>query len=91
MTDTHASVPEEQGRELTEDEKHLARLGYSQDLNRSWSGLESRERIWFPKDGGDAIAQASVKGQERKAVSQSSTPKKSANDESYVSLLALFP
>ncbi len=41
MTDTHASVPEEQGRELTEDEKHLARLGYSQDLNRSWSGFSN--------------------------------------------------
>jgi amino acid transporter len=27
--------------ELTEDEKHLARLGYRQDLNRSWSGFSN--------------------------------------------------
>ncbi len=26
---------------LTEDEKHLARLGYKQDLNRSWSGFSN--------------------------------------------------
>src|SRR5688572_12322752 len=26
---------------LTDDEKHLARLGYSQDLNRSWSGFSN--------------------------------------------------
>ena len=26
---------------LTEDEKHLAKLGYSQDLNRSWSGFSN--------------------------------------------------
>ena len=25
--------------ELTDDEKHLAKLGYRQDLNRSWSGF----------------------------------------------------
>src|SRR6188768_3663015 len=28
-------------RELTDDEKHLARLGYAQDLNRSWSGFSN--------------------------------------------------
>jgi amino acid transporter len=28
-------------KELTDDEKHLARLGYSQDLNRSWSGFSN--------------------------------------------------
>jgi amino acid transporter len=27
--------------ELTEDEKHLAKLGYSQDLHRSWSGFSN--------------------------------------------------
>ena len=27
--------------ELTDDEKHLARLGYKQDLNRSWSGFSN--------------------------------------------------
>src|SRR3954451_5716530 len=27
--------------ELTDDEQHLARLGYSQDLNRSWSGFSN--------------------------------------------------
>ena len=27
--------------QLTEDEKHLAKLGYSQDLNRSWSGFSN--------------------------------------------------
>src|SRR6476661_1985275 len=27
--------------ELSDDEKHLARLGYSQDLNRSWSGFSN--------------------------------------------------
>ena len=28
-------------RELTDDEKHLAKLGYSQELNRSWSGFSN--------------------------------------------------
>src|SRR5436189_2273625 len=27
--------------ELTDDEKHLAKLGYRQDLNRSWSGFSN--------------------------------------------------
>src|SRR4029453_19304711 len=26
---------------LTDDEKHLAKLGYSQELNRSWSGFSN--------------------------------------------------
>ncbi len=30
-----------QARELTDDEKHLAKLGYSQDLHRSWSGFSN--------------------------------------------------
>ena len=30
-----------EARELTDDEKHLAKLGYSQDLNRSWSGFSN--------------------------------------------------
>ena len=28
-------------RELTDDEKHLAKLGYSQELARSWSGFSN--------------------------------------------------
>ena len=31
----------EPAAELSDDEKHLARLGYSQDLNRSWSGFSN--------------------------------------------------
>ena len=30
-----------EARELTDDEKHLAKLGYSQDLHRSWSGFSN--------------------------------------------------
>ncbi len=30
-----------EGIELTEDEKQLAKLGYAQDLNRSWSGFSN--------------------------------------------------
>ena len=30
-----------EGTELTEDEKHLAKLGYKQDLHRSWSGFSN--------------------------------------------------
>ncbi len=36
---TNADHPE--ARELTDDEKHLAKLGYSQDLHRSWSGFSN--------------------------------------------------
>src|SRR5687767_7179187 len=30
-----------EARRLTDDEKHLAKLGYKQDLNRSWSGFSN--------------------------------------------------
>ncbi len=30
-----------EARELTDDEKHLAKMGYSQDLHRSWSGFSN--------------------------------------------------
>jgi amino acid transporter len=38
MPESHENVAY---HELTEDEKHLAKLGYSQDLNRSWSGFSN--------------------------------------------------
>src|SRR3954452_23654496 len=38
MADTYDSAP---AAELTDDEKQLAKLGYSQDLNRSWSGFSN--------------------------------------------------
>src|SRR3954447_3118131 len=38
MADTYDSAP---ATELTNDEKQLAKLGYSQDLNRSWSGFSN--------------------------------------------------
>src|SRR5882757_1826001 len=38
MPDSHESASI---AELTEDEKHLAKLGYSQDLNRSWSSFSN--------------------------------------------------
>jgi amino acid transporter len=38
MPDSHESAPV---LEMTEDEKQLAKLGYSQDLNRSWSGFSN--------------------------------------------------
>jgi amino acid transporter len=38
MPDSHGSA---KAAELTEDEKQLAKLGYSQDLNRSWSGFSN--------------------------------------------------
>jgi amino acid transporter len=41
MPEAHEPIPEHHARELTDDEKHLARLGYSQDLNRSWSGFSN--------------------------------------------------
>ncbi|MFT3871784.1 MAG: amino acid permease [Nocardioides sp.] len=40
MPEGHENV-EEQLQHLTEDEKHLAKLGYSQDLHRSWSGFSN--------------------------------------------------
>ncbi len=36
MPEAHEPVPE-----LTADEKHLAKLGYKQELNRSWSGFSN--------------------------------------------------
>src|SRR6187399_3035219 len=41
MPEAHEPVPSYPVPELTEDEKHLARLGYKQDLNRSWSGFSN--------------------------------------------------
>lgn len=42
MPEAHEPVDvHEQPRELTADEKHLAKLGYKQDLNRSWSGFSN--------------------------------------------------
>src|SRR3982751_4010888 len=38
MPETYDSAPV---AELTDDEKQLAKLGYSQDLNRSWSGFSN--------------------------------------------------
>ena len=36
MPEAHEPIPH-----LTDDEKHLAKLGYSQELNRSWSGFSN--------------------------------------------------
>ncbi|MCW2793378.1 MAG: amino acid/polyamine/organocation transporter, superfamily [Nocardioides sp.] len=42
MPEAHEPVTEHHAAaELTEDEKHLARLGYKQDLNRTWSGFSN--------------------------------------------------
>ena len=41
MPEAHEPVPAHHAAELSEDEKHLARLGYKQDLNRSWSGFSN--------------------------------------------------
>src|SRR6187399_1725775 len=41
MPEAHEPVPTYPVPELTEDEKHLARLGYKQDLNRNWSGFSN--------------------------------------------------
>jgi amino acid transporter len=41
MPEAHEPVPAHSAHELTDDEKHLAKLGYSQDLNRSWSGFSN--------------------------------------------------
>ena len=38
MPEAHEPVAD---HELTDDEKHLAKLGYKQDLNRSWSGFSN--------------------------------------------------
>jgi amino acid transporter len=41
MPEAHEPLDHPDARVLTDDEKHLARLGYSQDLNRSWSGFSN--------------------------------------------------
>lgn len=41
MPEAHEPIPAHPVPELTDDEKHLARLGYKQDLNRSWSGFSN--------------------------------------------------
>jgi len=41
MPEAHEPIPAHQAAQLTEDEKQLARLGYAQDLNRSWSGFSN--------------------------------------------------
>jgi amino acid transporter len=41
MPEAHEPVPAHPAPELSEDEKHLAKLGYRQDLNRSWSGFSN--------------------------------------------------
>jgi amino acid transporter len=41
MPEAHEPIPAHHVRELSEDEKHLARLGYRQELNRSWSGFSN--------------------------------------------------
>ena len=41
MPEAHEPLDHPDARVLTDDEKHLAKLGYSQDLNRSWSGFSN--------------------------------------------------
>lgn len=41
MPEAHEPIPEHHLPHLTEDEKHLARLGYRQELDRSWSGFSN--------------------------------------------------
>ena len=41
MPEAHEPLDHPDARVLTEDEKHLAKLGYSQDLHRSWSGFSN--------------------------------------------------
>jgi len=41
MPDVREPMPESNAPEMSEDEKHLARLGYKQDLNRSWSAFSN--------------------------------------------------
>src|SRR6187399_3450913 len=41
MPEAHEPVEEHEVSHLTDDEKHLAKLGYKQDLNRSWSGFSN--------------------------------------------------
>src|SRR6478735_421199 len=41
MPEAHEPIEEHEVPHLTDDEKHLARLGYAQELNRSWSGFSN--------------------------------------------------
>ena len=41
MSAAESAARSDSERELTDDEKHLAKLGYSQELNRSWSGFSN--------------------------------------------------
>lgn len=41
MPEAHEPVPAHPIPELSDDEKHLAKLGYKQELNRSWSGFSN--------------------------------------------------
>src|SRR5690349_21983293 len=41
MPEAHEPIPAHPAPELSDDEKHLAKLGYKQDLNRSWSGFSN--------------------------------------------------
>jgi amino acid transporter len=41
MPEAHEPLDNPDARVLTDDEKHLAKLGYSQDLHRSWSGFSN--------------------------------------------------
>src|SRR6478752_2758176 len=41
MPEAHEPIHHPDGRELTDDEKHLAKLGYSQDLSRTWSSFSN--------------------------------------------------
>jgi amino acid transporter len=41
MPEGHEYVEEHEVPHLTDDEKHLAKLGYKQELNRSWSGFSN--------------------------------------------------
>ncbi len=41
MPEVNEPTSEHHAPQLTDDEKHLAKLGYSQDLNRSWSGFSN--------------------------------------------------
>ncbi len=41
MPEAHEPLPEHHPHELSADEKHLAKLGYKQELDRSWSGFSN--------------------------------------------------
>ena len=41
MPEAHEPIDRTHAASLTDDEKHLAKLGYKQELNRSWSGFSN--------------------------------------------------